>query len=240
MRARRTASVFGRGPRGPDERVDRGRLAVVERDRSLDLLGPLDHEALERGGDVLRREQHGDILRAAVAVDEVRRVVPQDEQRPSRSDRAGGALQRPGELLVRKLQVEHRHEVERRLLRLVLEDVRDDPVDVDAATLGEARALPERDVREVDRRHRPAALGEPDGVPPLAAGEVERPPGLQPADLGGEEPVRLGRPDELLLRRVTRVPVLARERRRGPRTRTRLLGHSLNLPAPGRRPLDPV
>ena len=40
--------------RGADERVDRRRLAVVEHDRALDLLGPLDDEALQRGGDVLR------------------------------------------------------------------------------------------------------------------------------------------------------------------------------------------
>ena len=139
--------------------------------------------------------------------------------------------QRPDELLVRKLQVEHDDEVERRRLRLVLEDVRDDPVDVDATALGEARALPERDVREVDRRHRPAALGEPDGVPPLAAGEVERPPRLEPADLDGEEPVRLGGPEELLPG-VARVPVLPGEPGADGRRRSPMLGHVVNLPAP--------
>ena len=150
---------------------------------------------------------------------------PRTNSVPPGRDRTGGAAQRPDELLVRELEVEHHDEVERWRLRLVLEDVRDDPVDVDAAALGEARALPERDVREVDRRHRPAALGEPDGVPALAAGDVERPPRLEPADLGGEEPVRLGRPQKLLLR-VARVPVLAGEagadRTRGPA----VLGHA--------------
>ena len=175
-------------------------------------------------------EQHGGILPASVAVDEVRRVVSQDEQRPSRGDRAGGVAKRPGTTPRAAAGGRARSPGECCRLGLVLEDVRDDPVDLDAAALGEARALPERDVGEVDRRHRPAALREPDGVPPLTAGEVERPPGLEPADLGGEEPVRLGRPEELLPG-VARVPVLPGEAGADGRRRSSRSGHLVNLPA---------
>ena len=125
---------------------------------------------------------------------------------------------------MRKLQVQHRDEVECLRLRLVGEDVRQDPFDLDATARCELGRLRQRDVGEVDGRHAPAALDEPDGVPPLAAGDVERPAGLELTDLGGEQTVRLGGPEELLLR-VARVPVLAREARADRIGWASLLGH---------------
>ena len=146
---------------------------------------------------------------------------------PPGRDRACRRAHRAQEVLAGQLQIEERDEVERTRLELVFEDVRDDPFDVDAAARRELRRLREGDVGEVDARHPPAALREPDGVPPLAAGEVERAAGREAADLGGEEPVRVGAPDELLLR-VARIPVLPGEAGPDGRLGATVLGHAAN------------
>ena len=70
-----------------------------------------------------------------------------------------------------------------------------------------SRALRDRDLGVVDADDVPAERREPDRVLPLAACEVERAAGLEVADLGDEEPVRLRRP-EVRDAGVARVPVL--------------------------------
>ena len=115
-------------------------------------------------------------------------------------------------LVAGKLEVEDGDEVAGARLGLVLEDVRDDPVDLDAAARRKLGGLRERDVGEVDARNPPAALRQPHGVPSLAAREVERAARRETADLRGEATVRLGAPDERLLR-VAGVPVLPGEAR---------------------------
>ena len=206
---------------------------VVQRNGALDRLRPLDDEVAERRDHVLGRVEDGGVLRPAVSLREVRRVVTQHEQRSAGRDGVRGRAHDPGELRARQLQVEHGHQVEPAWLGVVLEDVGEHPLDLDAAALGQPLRLLQRDVREVDRRHPPAAAGEPHGVPPLAAGEVERASGREAAHLRCEEPVRLGRPDQLLLR-VARVPVLAGEPGPDGRHGAPVLGHGADRSRAGR------
>ena len=87
----------------------------------------------------------------------------------------------------------------------------------DAVALGPRARLRDRDLGVVDSGDVPAERREPDRVLALAAREVERPSGLEIADLGDEKAVRLGRP-QVLDGGVLRVPVLTPAR-------------GLNLPA---------
>ena len=91
-------------------------------------------------------------------------------------------------------------------------EIRDDPLCLHAARAGEPARLLEADLGEVDARHLPAALGQPDRVAALTAGDVERPPGRQRRRLLDEEPVSRARPDQLAAG-VAPVPGLAVHRR---------------------------
>src|SRR5262249_25656719 len=112
-------------------------------------------------------------------------------------------------LLGWKLEVEDDHQVGPVRLRFVVVQVGDRPGDRDRMLGGELTALRYRDVREVDGANLPEQAREPDGVPALPAGEVERPPGPHAFDLLDQEPVGTDRPDELGPF-VAAVPLLAR------------------------------
>jgi hypothetical protein len=64
-------------------------------------------------------------------------------------------------------------------LGTVVEQVGGDPLDVHAACVLELSGLLDPDGGEVDARYLPAALGEPHGVAPFAAREVEGARGCQ-------------------------------------------------------------
>ena len=168
-----------------------------------------------------------------LAVREVGRVVAEHEERPARRQRVGGHAQGLRQLLVRELEVEDCDEIERVALRHVLEHVRDDPLDFDAAARGELLRLREGDVGEIDARRAPALLGQPDRVAPLAAGEIERAAGFEALDLRGEVAVRPRAPKKLGAG-IARVPVLASEPLPHRRLRPLALGHR-SLPEVSRR-----
>ena len=166
---------------GADESVERRRLAaVVERNRALHVSARSTTSSPSTRDDVVGREENGRVLRAAVAVGEVRRVVAEDDERPSRRQRPRQPSGEPRELVGGQLEVEHRDEVEdgapaRTRAR------RPAPTPPRRRGSRELGCLRQRDVREVDGGHLPAALGEPDGVPPFAARDVEGAAGRQAA-----------------------------------------------------------
>ena len=63
------------------------------------------------------------------------------------------------------------------------------PLDLDTRGLRRAAAALQRHLRDVKRRHPPAALGEPHGVSALAAADVERAARPEARDLGDERTV---------------------------------------------------
>ena len=160
---------------------------------------------------------------------EVRRVVAQHEERAAGCDRAGGRPNGLRQLDGGQLQVEHGDEIEPARLQLVLDHVAEHPIDGDAAARRELCRLRERDVREVDARHPPSVLREPDGISALPARDIERAAGPKALDLCGEQPIRLRRPEQLLLR-VATVPVSTREARANGGCGATVLGHAPGHP----------
>ena len=170
-------------------------------DRSLNALGSFDDEVgyarrVEIGGDVVGRIEHRGVLRAADTVGEVDEIVTDDEQRSTWGECSCSGTERDPSSRFRELQIEHHHEVVERF-RFPFGDVGAYPGGRHVVRFRELRGLVEADLGVVDAGDVPTLGGEPHGVAAFTAGEIERSTGLQPGDLGWEEPVRVGLPDEL-------------------------------------------
>ena len=209
-RARRLGGLAPVRTSGPHQEVDGLAGSLGRVDVPADLTGLLDDEAVP----VDRREHLRDgreerrVGRTAVAVVEVVALVRDDEERPARADERRGVSERAGERLGGQLQVADEHEVGRLELRRGghVGEGRDQ---LDVAGSRDGRGLLERDGRELDELGLPALLREPDGVAPLAAGEVQRTTRPDPVemrrDLLDDERVGSRGPDELA-RGVPLVP----------------------------------
>ena len=122
---------------------------------------------------------------AAHAVGEVAPCVADHDQRPARSEPGRGTP----EHVLRQVQVRDQDEVVCRVAGgLPRPGVRDDPVDVQPAGAGLLLALGQPYGREVDGRHPPVLLGQPDRMPSLAGTEVDR-ASRRP---GADDPLHLG------------------------------------------------
>jgi hypothetical protein len=107
---------------------------------------------------------------------------------------------------------------------LVVEEIGEHPLHRDAALLGKPGRLVQPHWREVDARDLPAALRQPDGVASFTARDIQRRAGGKIFNLRGQEPIRLGRPNQLVAA-IAAIPSRAVHRHilaavgRGPRRR---------------------
>src|SRR5512142_2279295 len=92
--------------------------------------------------------------------------------------------------------------------RLVVEQVRRDPLHLDTTRVGEPPRLFETHGGKVHTGHTPALLGQPDGIAALAARELDRATGDEISGLADQEAIRLRTPDQLALG-VAAIPGLA-------------------------------
>src|SRR5581483_11753592 len=176
---------------GDDEGVDRLHRPALPLDLPHHPLRLLDLEPVQLPRHRLGRVQHTAVGRAGCARAEVVDVVPEHEHPAARGERGRRPREQLPPLRRREVQEEDDDEVVRRRLRPVAAHVRLHPVDVDAALAGRSAGERERRVREVDARHLPAALGQPERVPAGAAGEVERPAGRRLAELRRQDVARV-------------------------------------------------
>ena len=113
------------------------------------------------------------------------------QERPAGRQRSRGAAEHQLPLVGREVEKQDEHEVERALVGLEVEKIDGAKVDGDALARGARATLVDGHRREVDGDDVPPALREPDGVPALAAGEVERPPRREALRFAGEGSVRV-------------------------------------------------
>ncbi len=140
--------------------------------------------------------QHGGVLRTAHPAGEVGAVVGHHQEGAAEVQRPRGHAEGGAPLGGGELEVEGHGQVVADD-RFPGRDVVGDPQAGDAVGLGQVGRLAQPHRREVDAGHLPALGGEPDGIAPLAARQVERSPRGHPGHLGRQEAVGLAGPDQV-------------------------------------------
>ncbi len=106
---------------------------------------------------------------------EVTPVVADHKECAARRDRLRGVTNHVAPNRRREMDVDDHNQIEGALRRCVGAQIRLYPFDIEPHGARHASRLLQGDVGEIDGGHVPAALGQPDGVAPLATAKVEGP-----------------------------------------------------------------
>ena len=181
---------------------------TLDFNRSPNALRSLDGQSGKLRRNDLRRVQDRRVLRATHALAEIGQVVADDQNLAACRQGQAGIPQHSRSLIGRDLEVRDERELVGVGGWLVVEQVRQHPIDGNVAPRRELPSLVQAHGREVHRSDPPAPLSQPDCVSTFAAGEIESPPGWQATELMDHEPVRLHGPEELAVC-VSAIPLIA-------------------------------
>jgi hypothetical protein len=195
---------------GGDDGVKRFPRTNVRIHHPDSLLGSVDREAgIDRSlSHVAHPTEHVGVLWPSVPTCQVLQVVGHDDERSPRGHGGSGRADRSGASGLGELKIKHGDEVEPILRWGPVLHGRLDPGDLHAPQVGEPFGLGEADRREIDARHLPTLLRQPDRVAALATGKIYGPPGTKADNLSDEELVGRAGPHQLISA-VALVPLLA-------------------------------
>lgn len=189
-----------KGRPGPDQGITGENGFPVDLDRASNHLRLDNGEPVEPATDLGNLPQDLRHLRSAIATLEIRQVVADHEQLTSGLQPSRRSPHNTLEIVLYEVQIGDEHEVVETGW-LPGEDVRDHELDVGRSGI----TARDGNLGEVDRRHPPATLTQPDSVPTLPTGEVHPCPRFRGPKTIGDEQVRPGGP-EPVGRPVSLVP----------------------------------